>query len=485
MLPDPGKRNSARALCEALASGAASKTLPLTALDLSDNEIRDNGVIAIGGLISHLKHGLKLLDLTACHASAKATAVLLAAMKKGGGVAAGSLEQLRLGRNEIGPKNTGMLADVIARAGHLYELDLNGSGCTVQRITSALLSGTGAETLKVLNLGGNRLSRPDLAGLLHVVCGSSQLTTLNVSRCGLEVEGLLNLLQSIQLNTQLTDVHIDASCNPIGTLGAYYLAAALPRLTRLGGLLLNACSGGPELADEAASFNVMLIDALLEESEPTSLLELGLGLNHAPQSITFVQGIEKLLKAPSASRLTTLNICGGGSFRLKSELPQLLLAVRKAAESGNGTKLTYLDVSAHHCGDALLEALPPLLSGPNAISTLLIHDNQLSTSGIEQLGQYMAGGESPCTTELLVITHDDARHALTSNKGPKDQVARRLQTAVTRVQQVIATNRARKRLHPRMRHPKRGNDLNARMLSWPNWHELLNKTDGQGQPPPG
>ena len=73
------------------------------------------------------------------------------------------LEQLRLGRNEIGPKNTGMLADVIARAGHLYELDLNGSGCTVQRITSALLSGTGAETLKVLNLGGNRLSRPDLA----------------------------------------------------------------------------------------------------------------------------------------------------------------------------------------------------------------------------------------------------------------------------------------------------------------------------------
>ena len=61
------------------------------ALDLSDNEIRDNGVIAIGGLISHLKHGLKLLDLTACHASAKATAVLLAAMKKGGGVAAGSL----------------------------------------------------------------------------------------------------------------------------------------------------------------------------------------------------------------------------------------------------------------------------------------------------------------------------------------------------------------------------------------------------------
>ena len=59
-----------------------------------------------------------------------------------------------------------------------------------------------------------------------------------------------------------------------------------------------------------------------------------------------------------------------------------------------------------------------------------------------------------------------------------------MQTAVTRVQQVIATNRARKRLHPRMRHPKRGNDLNARMLSWPNWHELLNKTDGQGQPPP-
>ena len=71
VLPDPGKRNSARALCEALASGAASKTLPLTALDLSDNEIRDNGVIAIGGLISHLKHGLKLLDLTACHASAR------------------------------------------------------------------------------------------------------------------------------------------------------------------------------------------------------------------------------------------------------------------------------------------------------------------------------------------------------------------------------------------------------------------------------
>jgi len=62
---------------------------------------------------------------------------------------------------------------------------------------------------------------------------------------------------------------------------------------------------------------------------------------------------------------------GDGTFRLAQALPPLLAALVAATESG-GARLRLLDVSSHGAGDALLSALPPLLSGAAAPATLLV-----------------------------------------------------------------------------------------------------------------
>ena len=58
-LSGTGARSSLRLLVEALAVGAAAR-LPLTELDLSHNELRDGGMIAVAALVAALPHGLKV-----------------------------------------------------------------------------------------------------------------------------------------------------------------------------------------------------------------------------------------------------------------------------------------------------------------------------------------------------------------------------------------------------------------------------------------
>ena len=78
----------------------------------------------------------------------------------------------------------------------------------------------------------------------------------------------------------------------------------------------------------------------------------------------------------------------------------MLLGRIAAAIGPGGAPLQYLDVSSHHGGDAMLEGAPPLLSGPHAPRSLLLHDNQLTTAGLETLamiltkaGEGATGGE--------------------------------------------------------------------------------------------
>ena len=130
VLPDAAKRGSARTLGDALAEGARAKTLPLTWLDWSHNEIRDPGVTSIGYLIAALTHGLRALDLSECHATARATQPLLVAL--GSSASLNSIECLRLAANEIAAKGTVALADTIRTASSLLELDLRATACTVK-----------------------------------------------------------------------------------------------------------------------------------------------------------------------------------------------------------------------------------------------------------------------------------------------------------------------------------------------------------------
>ena len=136
-----------------------------------------------------------------------------------------------------------------------------------------------------------------------------------------------------------------------------------------------------------------------------------------------------------------------------------------------------LDVSNHHAGDGLLEVLPALLAGPKAPACLLLHENQLTVTGLEQLARLMSAAETH-PTEVLVVTHEDAHFALTHEveklKRPWESVAKRVQSATVQIQQAVAVGRARRRLYPRMRHPRPIGGV-PYVMRWPNWAELLHQ----------
>lgn len=190
------------------------------------------------------------------------------------------------------------------------------------------------------------------------------------------------------------------------------LAAVLPSCDKLHGLLLDDAGRGPDLSDPAADgadgtdgsgvavFGVQVCEALCVLGRSCTggfpLTQLGLGSSPAVRPVALVSALDALLRA--APRLTTLHLAGGPSLRLKGELPHLLGLIARGAASG-GAPLTSLDVSGHHAGDSLLEAAPPLLSGQHALHTLLLHNNQLSISGLEQLAHLIAkvpGLPLPC-----------------------------------------------------------------------------------------
>ena len=538
-------------ICEAASAG---KRPTLTEIDVSDNDLlRDVGVGAVAHIVGLLGGGLRTLDVSECRATPKATTPLLTALRgvmrqaqqlrqrppppDGALASPAQLEVLRLARNELNSKGLALLCEIATSADALRVLDVRACSCSVRHLCTALHGGmlhapsVAARSLQHLHLCGNRLGLADVAALLHFLTDAVALTTLGLCKTHLEAEGLVSVLLAIGQNPKLAGLSLDASANPLGTLGAHALAAALPHAHALSAFRLNDVAKGPELlaamaegagGEEAAtlvpkeaataSVGVIVLQALLigmgalgskggkgggegggkgggdeavhadgndRPKRAFALTELAIGCNPCQHGGALIRSLEHaLLATPS---LTSLSVSGGPTFRLKHELALLLGTIARASGAAGGAALTYLDVSSHHAGDSVLDAIAPLLRGPKAPRSLLLHDNSLSVRGIDKLAKLMTAAEPAehkCRTELLVITHDDARLAfhteLKQARLPKEELAKRLQKSVMLVQQVIGMSRARRRLHPRMRHPRRyEGSAQPRLLAWPNWGDPI------------
>ena len=139
----------------------------------------------------------------------------------------------------------------------------------------------------------------------------SSLESLGLSRCALEPEPLVALLQAAQLNKKLQALTLDASSNPIGMAGAHMLAAVLPQCTKVTGLFLDDVSstvpypfplvgwptqegsmgmgggGGSNGVDtssgggpESTCIGIQISEALLASCAPT-LTSLGMSAQHS------------------------------------------------------------------------------------------------------------------------------------------------------------------------------------------------------------
>ena len=73
---------------------------------------------------------------------------------------------------------------------------VRGAAVALSPIVSGVLGGAARATLATLRLSACRLTKVDVAALLHLLCGSQALHALSVARCGLEGEALVAILQA-------------------------------------------------------------------------------------------------------------------------------------------------------------------------------------------------------------------------------------------------------------------------------------------------
>ena len=139
------------------------------------------------------------------------------------------LRCLDLTRNDIGDDGAVALAEGLKDLTSLLELRLGYNKITSQGAL-ALVEVFKYNHLQHLHLSNNSIGPESMAALVNVICADS-LQTLDLSRCGLLLDGAVSLSAGLKSCRQL--VELDISDNNIGPLGMMCLAEGLKSCRQL------------------------------------------------------------------------------------------------------------------------------------------------------------------------------------------------------------------------------------------------------------
>ncbi|XP_034081596.1 NACHT, LRR and PYD domains-containing protein 14-like isoform X2 [Gymnodraco acuticeps] len=247
--------------CEDLAL-VLRRSPKLRELDLSMNEIGDDGVRYLADGLRSPECQLETLRLSQCNIEEKGSSYLASALQENWG----SLKVLDLSINMVGDKGTKELYIKCDR--QLTKLEIYHCGLTVlscHNIGEALKYET--SSLVELNLSNNQLKDAGFALICEGMYAWCRLEKLNVSRCGITGRAcvhlatvLCSLSQLYKGLTQKTDWkavelrELDLSMNCLGDQGVREISAGLKNpCSRLRALNLSHCSLTDDCCAELAS----------------------------------------------------------------------------------------------------------------------------------------------------------------------------------------------------------------------------------------
>ncbi|XP_062387449.1 NACHT, LRR and PYD domains-containing protein 12 isoform X2 [Sardina pilchardus] len=222
---------SMNTLSEALSCGHC----PLTSLDLTGNDLCDPGVIALSHGLSNPSIKIHTLKLTECELTGSCCAALAAAVRSGG-----SLTELDLSCNELGQEGALLLCESLKRP-ECSLIDLSMTRCELTLPVFSALEEVlcGGSKLKALALGlnkvGDRGARHMWNALKH---GRCHLQDLDLEMIGLTDDCAVDLCEAVRAhgslktlilkNNSLTDssipslVQLAKSCRGLQELNLQY-----------------------------------------------------------------------------------------------------------------------------------------------------------------------------------------------------------------------------------------------------------------------
>jgi len=214
-------------------------------LDLSDNDVRDEGALGVGELLSH-KNGKKLthLDLRGNNIGREGIAAIAKGLTESG---AAHLRHLNLAVNDMSDQGAVNLAAALAsqkvhrdkgvRPLHCLHISANGlSGVGVEAILNAVCSGP--TEVDRLDLGGNMAELRGARAIAACLQTVRTLRWLELPHTNLEEEEGMVVAEAIRRAPRGNLTHLDLSFNKLNDEAAIELAGALQDVNSRGGTIV-------------------------------------------------------------------------------------------------------------------------------------------------------------------------------------------------------------------------------------------------------
>ena len=239
---------------------------PLLTLDMSKDNLSD-GVVHIAEILRH-SNCFKTLHISECHLDDQGVKSLASALEMNG-----SLEELNLSWNRA---VTGIgfmaLGESLKRNRGLKTLNISYCGIDDQGMKSLASALEMNGSLEELNLSWNRA----VTGIGFMALGESLkrnrgLKTLNISRCGIDDQGMMSLASALEMNGSLEELNLSRNVAVTG-IGLMALGESLKRNRGLKSLMLYGLYGFYNISDSHWKQFI----ACLRENNDLTKLELSL-----------------------------------------------------------------------------------------------------------------------------------------------------------------------------------------------------------------
>ncbi|KAL2086396.1 hypothetical protein ACEWY4_017455 [Coilia grayii] len=293
-----------KASCDMMASVLQGTSSPLRELDMSDNDLQDEGVELLCVGLRHPQCKLQTLRLKQCHLS-KASCDRMASVLQG---TSSPLRELDMSDNDLQDEGVELLC-VGLRHPQCKLQTLRLDWCHLSKAScdmmASVLQGT-SSPLRELDMSDNDLQDEGVellcVGLRHPQC---KLQTLRLNQCHLS-KASCDMMASVLQGTSSPLRELDMSDNDLQDEGVELLCVGLRHpQCKLETLRLSGC----QITHKGCSF---LASAL--KSNPSYLKELELSYNHPGDS--GVRELTDRLNDPKC-KLETLRCDHGGECRLK------------------------------------------------------------------------------------------------------------------------------------------------------------------------